>query len=488
MTAHVPGHVDHADGGVDVLDGVAGADAGHRAARGNPLAALWRLLISMRTGMWLILALVLLTFGGTILIQAPAEALADPAAYQAWYEAGPRLKYGGWAPVLSALGLFGVFSTWYFRALFALLAASILACSVNRAPRLWRVATRPRTSMAEAFFTHAPLRAAFDLPVDAATAAARVRAGLRQERFRVLDGTAEQGADLYGDRFRWGPFGTVVAHLSFLVIIAGFVVSASAGFKDASFIAPVGVPVEVGHGTGLVVTAHSFNDSYYENGSPKDYVSDLSLTSGGVEVARHQTRVNDPLIHGDVWFHQAFFGVGADIRASRDSREVFRQTVPLLFGSDDGTQSVGEFAIPDQGVPKVWVIAAASGQTLADLPAGTVVLEVHRAGVQQPDVRLVSQGTSVEIAGVTYTFERTRQFTGLTVKRDPGSTFIWVGSVLLILGSCLVFFLPHRRVWVRVRPHADGTAGVLIAAPTRRDPGFEPLFADLVHRIQAPEA
>ena len=132
VAASVPGHVD----GVDVLDGPGGrhpASEGHRTGHDHPLAPVWRLLISMRTGLVLILALVFLTFAGTLLIQATGGAAADPAAYQAWYEAGPRLKYGGWAPVLSALGLFNVFGTWYFRALFALLGVSILACSVNRA-------------------------------------------------------------------------------------------------------------------------------------------------------------------------------------------------------------------------------------------------------------------------------------------------------------------------------------------------------------------
>ena len=165
-TAAVGGHVDHADPGVDVLDGVHHRTDHHRP-RGGVAGAVWRFLTSMRTGLWIILILGLLTLAGTLLMQATPEALADPALYKQWYDSGPRLRYGGWAPVLSTLGLFGVFSTWYFRGLFALLAVSILACSINRAPRLWKVATRPRTSMSEVFFTHAPLRAAFDLDLDA---------------------------------------------------------------------------------------------------------------------------------------------------------------------------------------------------------------------------------------------------------------------------------------------------------------------------------
>ena len=482
VTAGVPGHVDHAEGGVDVLDGL-----GQRRERpgrsGDLFGPVWRFLISMRTGLWVILLLGMLTLAGTLLMQASPEAVADPATYQAWYEAGPQLKYGGWAPIFSALGFFRIFTTWYFLALFGLLASSILACSINRAPRLWRVATRPRTVMTDAFYSHAPLSAELDLPLGVAAATEQVAASLNNDRFRVLasPGTKKE-ANLYADRFRWGPFGTVVAHLSFVVIMAGFVVSGLIGFKDDSFIAPVGVPVEVGHGTGLTLTALSFNDSYYDDGSPKDYVADLVLSRDGQQVARQETRVNDPLRFGGVWFHQAFFGVGADITATADGAAVFDKTVPLQWKSTDGQQSIGQFEIPSRKV-SVYVIEAASGQVLADLPAGTVALEVHKDGVADPTVQLVEQGKSTVIDGVTYSFNRNRQYTGLTVSHDPGSWVVWLGSILLILGTCLVFFFPHRRVWARVRANADGTSHVQIAAPLKRDPAFEPDFAEIVSRI-----
>ncbi len=483
VTARVPGHVDALDAPLAHESHEATAHVDHLHGAG-PLARVWRFFISMRTGLMLILILGALTLLGTLLMQATDEIVADPATYQQWYQSGPALKYGGWAPVLSTLGVFHIFSTWYFRALFAILALSILACSINRAPRLWHSATQPKTSMGAAFYERAPLSAAIDLPVDADRAAERVRAALRSGHFRALGGPAKKGFDLYGDRFRWGPFGTVLAHLSFVVILAGFVVSATMGFKESSFVAPIGTPMEVGHGTGLTVVAHSFNDSYYDNGAPKDYVSDVSLMKDGKEVARQEVRVNNPLRFDGVWFHQAFFGVGADIKATADGKDVFAKNVPLQWQSDDGQQSIGQFTIPEKKAT-VYVIEAASGKTLADLPAGSAALEVHTDGVQNPEVQVISQGKSATIQGVTYTYERNRQYTGLTINRDPGSILVWIGSALLLLGSAAVFFFPHRRVWARVRPNADGTSRVLVGASARRDPAFEPAFETLVHRISS---
>ena len=62
---------------------------------------------------------------------------------------------------------------------------------------------------------------------------------------------------------------------------------------------------------------------------------------------------------------------------------------------------------------------------------------------------------------------------------------VFLRAADLIAGSMLVFFLPHRRVWVRIRPDGGNASSIELAAPLKRDPAFEPAFADLVHRLSA---
>ncbi len=64
--------------------------------------------------------------------------------------------------------------------------------------------------------------------------------------------------------------------------------------------------------------------------------------------------------------------------------------------------------------------------------------------------------------------------TGLEVKRDPGLPFFWAASVLIILGSCLIFAVPWQRIWLRLE---DKT----VALRTRRLPESE------LRRIFVPE-
>jgi len=469
-----------ASGARESLDGL---DGGPTVDASDVLNRLWRFFISMRTGLMLILALGLLSLAGTLLVQAPAGMASDPQAYASWLTS-LKPKYGGWTTVLDKLGFFSMFTSIWFTSITVLLTTSVLACSVNRAPRLWKLAFHPRTRMTETFFTHAPLRAGVLVAAAPEMAMEDVRKVLKSHRFRTVSDPDQDGLNLYADRFRYGPFGTVMAHLSFVVILLGFFLSATTGFKETQFTAPVGQRVAVGHGTGLTVEAKSFSDVYYPDGSPKDYSSDLVLYKNGVQVDRQIVRVNHPLKAGGVSFYQSFFGVAASMKVTDTSgKSLYGAAVPLAWNSDDGTHSIGQFEMKGQGL-SVYVIGAASGKPDPNIKAGQMQLEIHQAGKTDPvATQVVDQGKPTTIAGATYTFERTRPFTGLIVAQDPGAVFVWIGSVLLVLGLFLVFFFPHRRIWVRIRQTPAGSE-ILCASTMKRDLAFKPMFHQLITDIQ----
>jgi ResB-like family. len=166
-----------------------------------------------------------------------------------------------------------------------------------------------------------------------------------------------------------------------------------------------------------------------------------------------------------------------------DGQVVFNRGVPLLYGSKDERHRVGRFLLPEQGLT-VFVVSPESGEVDPRIAAGQTQLEVYRTATDTPvAIRVLSQDKPAMIGGVDFTFLREREFTGLIVARDPGSTLIWIGSTLLVLGMCLVFFFPHRRVRAVVRSRAGGS-DIGVAAIRRRDPAFSAQFDDLVEDIQ----
>lgn len=62
----------------------------------------------------------------------------------------------------------------------------------------------------------------------------------------------------------------------------------------------------------------------------------------------------------------------------------------------------------------------------------------------------LSPGQPVEAGGYEYTFQGRREFTGITVRRDPGSQFIWIATGVFLLGMALTFYTPRRRLWGKI--------------------------------------
>jgi cytochrome c biogenesis protein ResB len=54
------------------------------------------------------------------------------------------------------------------------------------------------------------------------------------------------------------------------------------------------------------------------------------------------------------------------------------------------------------------------------------------------------------VQGLEYTYLGQREFAGITVRRDPGSTIIWVATGVLLVGLALTFYLPRRRLWGKI--------------------------------------
>jgi cytochrome c biogenesis protein len=449
------------------------------------LERVWHFFISMRTGLVLILVLAALSLVGTMLVQASPGLKSDPQAYAAWVES-VRPKYGGWTGVFNSLGFFSIFDSIWFKGTVTLLITSVVACSINRAPLLWKQATHPRLSMADTFFEHAPLHATLSGPSDADAALAEVDGAFRSHGFRTV--VEQEGDDihLYADRFRWAPFGTVIAHLSLVLVLVGVILGTALGFRNTDFAAPIGAKVDVGNGTGLTLQATSFTDSYStDNGAPSDYASDLVLYKDGQQVAAQTIRVNQPLRYGDVSFYQSFFGPAAVMQVKDASGKVlFDEGVPLLWGSNDGKERVGQFTLPDQGLT-IFVVEPQSGEVSPTIKAGQAQVEVYKSGSETAtDIKILDQGKAATVGGLSVTFARERQFTGLIVARDPGVPFVWGGALALVLGVCLVFFFSNRRAWARIRRGDDGTTSVRIGAVIRHDVAFETDFRQFIDGLK----
>ncbi|HEV09333.1 MAG TPA: cytochrome c biogenesis protein ResB [Sulfurihydrogenibium azorense] len=56
-----------------------------------------------------------------------------------------------------------------------------------------------------------------------------------------------------------------------------------------------------------------------------------------------------------------------------------------------------------------------------------------------------------------------RYFSGLQVSYFPGTDLIWLGTVVVVLGTMLAFYTVHRRVWVKIEKREDNKTDVYLA-------------------------
>jgi cytochrome c biogenesis protein len=93
----------------------------------------------------------------------------------------------------------------------------------------------------------------------------------------------------------------------------------------------------------------------------------------------------------------------------------------------------------------------------------------------------LAPGEPFTVDGYEYTFEGQREFTGISVKRDRGAWFIWVATGLLLAGLAVTFYVPRRRLWLKL------TAGeTRVAALAEKSGGFERDMRTLARRLDVP--
>ena len=102
----------------------------------------------------------------------------------------------------------------------------------------------------------------------------------------------------------------------------------------------------------------------------------------------------------------------------------------------------------------------------------------------QVDTVVLDQGNAGTVGGLTVTFDRESQFTGLNVARDPGVTLVWLGALLLFVGFVIRFTIPHKRVWARITARANGGAVLGLASLGNREATLATEFENLVTTVR----
>jgi hypothetical protein len=125
---------------------------------------------------------------------------------------------------------------------------------------------------------------------------------------------------------------------------------------------------------------------------------------------------------------------------------VLKETQTLDLGGGVSLTFVGQkniSSLTPRDVP------GAGPESMVELTADSSGNALVVTGVQGYALALTAN-EPVSVGDYEYTFLGQREFSGITVRRDAGSTIIWVATALLLLGLGLTFYTPRRRLWARI--------------------------------------
>ena len=457
--------------------------AERRRGAGEPIfRRLWRLLGSPRLALILILVLVVLGLIGVLLIQVPSGIASDPVSYKVWIANVAKPRFGAWTDILSLFRLLDVFHSPWFLAAGGLLMVNIEVCIANRRKTIALVLSGGTVRQGAEFFGKGADRLELFVAGPTSKTVSLVSELLRKQRYRVRSEESEESEEsvsLAADRNRFSTLFTLVAHLGLLILVLGFVVGSFWGFRDNSFVLAEGSLRDVGHNTNLSLELKSFEDDYWPDGSPKDYRSQVVLYSGQQEVKQALVRVNYPLVFQGISFYQSGFGPAPRIRVTDGQTQIYDQPIPLLDvvqGQDYLYRYAGEFRLADSGTAVQVVGSALSGQDSL-IGEDQVAILVQESGTSQYATGLLDKGAPLEVGGLQFTFVGQQQYSVFQVSHRPGIELIWIACALFVVGVAVVFYFPHRQLWVLVEPDKTGVSRVAIRATGRSSPGSDELSA-----------
>jgi cytochrome c biogenesis protein len=504
-----------------------------RPGLGDTLRQAWREYRSMRTALVLLVVLAAASILGSLF---PQEGLS-PQRVDQYFSDHPAL-----APVLERLGMFDVFGSAWYMAIYLALLGALVACLVPRTRALVRVlrSRPPRGGDLARYRT----RASFQTPAAPDQAMAAARRVLRRSRYRLADhpegsGEPQGGApvgreELAGEKGFLREAASMLFHVSLLVLLIGLAYGKGYGYRGQAAIVEgeTWANARVGYDSfspgrffgperlaPFQLRLDEFTNSFYPNNTPREFASQVTaLDLDGRRLQSQRVAPNRPMTVDGVRVFQSDYGYVPVVRVQgKDGKDLVAPQEVLTLRDPASEWSTGAVRVtrasPQVGleltmftgletapncpggapfcndprlVRPVLVVLAYQGDLQANRAQSVFTLDRSRLELLGDRPLLLAPGQSRALAnGMVVSFTGLKQYSVFTLARDPGVPVVAAAAGLLLCGLVPSLYVTRRRVWVRAGPDgAGGTRVELAGLALQGKAAFEGELARLAEHIR----
>ena len=467
----------------------------------------WRQLTSMRTALFLLMLVAVAAIPGSVFPQTSIDA----GRVTQYHTDHPKLS-----PWLDRLGMFHVFSSPWFAAIYLLLTLSLVGCILPRCKVHFNAMRQGPPQMVRNV-DRLPAHTERVLPGTPEEVVAAAKAELRKRRYRLRGDTDATAVASEGGMLR--ETGNLLFHIS----LVGIIVSVAAGHVWG-WRGDVIVPEKSGFSSTMTrydtlnlgpwvnpdsdlpdwsLKLKSLNVTFEDKvsptspqwGQPRDFTANVTYKeSPTAKWQNDKIQVNHPLSVGGGEVYLLGNGYAPRI-TFRDAKGnvLYDQSTPFLSTSNT-YKSTGAFKIPGASPQQIGLFgfflptayfdqtqgpssafpglknpALVLGVYTGDLyPGGrpqsvfsldTNSMKQLKDAKGQPVRLLIGKGQTVKLPNNlgSVTFEDAPRWAGLSIRHDPGKTPALIFGVLSLLGLVMSLMVRRRRVFVSA-VEADASA------------------------------
>ena len=328
-----------------------------------------------------------------------------------------------------------IYTAWWFILIIVLFVMSLFSCTLIRQlpslkfSRLWRF-----------YDTYQSMNKFKVKTIVDDASLAKLTFQLKNSNYNVV----QEGKFIYAYKGLIGRISPIIVHASIILILFGSVIGSASGFMTQEL-----VPTNTLFHLRNIINSGPFSKvpqniegyvkdfkiAYSDEGIIDQFYSDLSILDTNMsELSNKIIYVNEPLRYQGIVFYQTDWGI-ANLTFVIDNTKVF--DIPLTL-------------VDNASSNRFWI---SNLSQLSPLKLNNLLLVLQdltgKLSIYDSDKNIIAEvevGKEFVLNGHTLRLTSIVPSTGLQVKSDPGTLFVYIGFLMLML-STLLSYVSYSQIW-----------------------------------------